>query len=128
MKSLRRMTLSTIIMIALVLVTAFFISGTVISQNKGQSRVEEEYYKTLEQEYIQQIRELLSQKGYDNSGVTMTKVIEENGERDYIVDIHHKRFSKLDETKQNELLNECASISFPVEDCTFFHEFLETDL
>lgn len=128
MKTVGKMTLSTIITIALILVIAFCISGTVISQSKGQSRVEESFYQEVEQEYVREVRELLTTQGYNNSGVTMTRIIDENGIREYTVAIQHKYISKLEEEKKLELIKDCEEIVFPVENCNFCHEIFTEDM
>jgi hypothetical protein len=112
----------------LVIISALCISGTVISQEKGKSRVKEQYYRQIEQEYIKEMRAFLTECGYKNSGVTMTYILAENGSRQYTVTIHHKKISALDEVHKQQLKQECKSVIFPVEDCSFFHEFLEADL
>ena len=123
-----RITLSTIITALLVLIAAMGISATVISQDKGMSKVEQQYYKEMEKEYVKDLRALLANKGYSNSGVTMNRVINEDGSMEYLVTIHHKRISKLDNTDRQKLVAECNEIAFPMENCNFYHEFLETDL
>ncbi|MDE7404890.1 MAG: hypothetical protein K2M81_07280, partial [Lachnospiraceae bacterium] len=79
-------------------------------------------------EYVKKIRKLLTERGYCNSGVTMNRVVQEDGSRQYTVTIHHRRIMQLNEEQQKELLDECRMIDFPVEDCIFCYEFLETDL
>lgn len=128
MKNMKEFTITTIITVLLVLIIAFCISGTVIGQNKGDARAEEQYYQAAEQAYIKEIRNLLEEKGYSNSGVTMNRVIEEDGTREYTVTIHHRRISCLSDEQKNALVTECQSIDFSVENCSIFHEFLETDL
>lgn len=128
MKNMKEFTITTIITVLLVLIIAFCISSTVIGQNKSDARAEEQYYHTAEQKYIQEIRDLLKEKGYSNSGITMNRVIEEDGTREYTVLIHHRRISRLSNEEKNALVRECQSINFSVENCSIFHEFLETDL
>ncbi len=128
MKSMKEFMISTIITIVLALVIAFGISGTVIGQSKGCDRDRERYYRTAEQEYVQEIRNLLEEKGYCNSGITMNRVIEEDGTREYTITIHHRRIDRLCDEQKDALIAECQSIAFPVENCNFCHEFLETDL
>ncbi len=123
-----RITLSTIITALLVLIAAMGISATVISQDKDMSKVEQQYYKEMEREYVKDLRALLANKGYSNSGVTMNRVINEDGSMEYFVTIHHKRISKLDNIDKQKLVAECNEIAFPMENCNFYHHFLETDL
>lgn len=112
----------------LVLISGLCISGTVISQEKGRSKVEEKYYRQIEQEYVKEMRAFLAESGYKNSGVTMTYVLTEDGNRRYTVTIHHKKISALDEMCKQQLKEACKKVDFPVENCVFYHEFLVTDL
>lgn len=127
MKSRKEITIATIITVLLVLVTAFCISGTVLSQKKGGSIVEGQYYRAAEQEYVRAVKSLLSEKGYENSGVTMNSVVEEDGSRAYTVTIHHRRIEQLDAEEKHALIEACQRLVFPIGDCIFFHQFLETD-
>ena len=128
MKRFGEAAITAVITVILILMTALCVSGTVFCQGRGANPVEEESYRMMEQEYVAKVRDLLEEKGYCNSGVTMNRVIEEDGSRVYTVTIHHRRIKKLDPARQEELIHECEKIDFPVEDCSFCHEFLETDL
>ena len=113
MKSLKRLPYTLIISIFLILIIAFCISGTVLSQSSHESKIEEKYYREMENIYVQEIRDLLTDRGYENSGITMTHVIDENGMRTYTVTIHHGRIDRLSETEREELLAQCSEITFP---------------
>lgn len=128
MKNRKEFTVTAMITVMLVLVTAFCISGTVMGQSKGNRRAEGQYYHAAEQTYVQEIRKLLEERGYSNSGVTMNRVTKEDGSRQYTVTIYHRRINKLSDARQRELLAECRSVDFPAENCNFYHEFLKTDL
>lgn len=114
--------------IILIMVTAFCISGTVVSQEKNGQQIETKYYREMEKEYVSAVRSLLAQKGYQNSGVTMTEVVEADGSRSYTVTIHHKGIDALSDTGKQELLKECDTLLFPDESCNISHKFLEEDL
>lgn len=128
MKSRRKFITTAIITVALVLMIVFCISETVIGQGQRDVKAKEQYYRDMEQEYVREIRRLLEDEGYSNSGVTMNRVIEEDGIREYTVTIYHKRIQKLTDEQKIKLLAECRFVDFPVENCNIFHEFLETDL
>ena len=74
----------------LVLISAFFITKTVQGQADDDAVVSEKYYQALEQEYVSEIRAYLNEQGFLNSGVTLTRVVDEQGSRDYQVILHHK--------------------------------------
>ena len=56
----------------LMLICAFFITGTVMSQTKDRVRLDEKYYIRLEEEYLDRVRDTLKQEGYSNCGLTLT--------------------------------------------------------
>lgn len=120
--------LTIIFTVILVFISAFCISGTVNSQERGKSRVEDKYYHRAEQAYVNEVRAFLNEQGYKNSGVTMTYILTEGGNREYTVTIHHKKISALDKSGKQRLTKACGEIAFPIENCSFFHEFLEADL
>ncbi|MDE5907785.1 MAG: hypothetical protein K2H52_03430 [Lachnospiraceae bacterium] len=124
MKNLKKITVTTIVTAVLIFIIAFGICGTVFGKSTGRRRIEEQYYSTLEQEYVSEICNLLEERGYRNSGVTMNRVLQEDGSRQYTVTIHHRRIMKLDLNQQKELLDACGMIDFPVENCKFCYEFL----
>ncbi len=110
--------------IFLVLTMALLVSETVMSQTEGDITVDEQYYQILEQEYVKEIRAFLEQQGYRNSGVSLTRVVED-GERDYEVVIHHKNLKKLSEKELTQLINQVEALAFEVAGCTFQVGFLE---
>lgn len=128
MKTAKQISFMIFTTVLLILIIAFCISGTVISQNKHGSREEAQYFNAIEQEYTEAVRKLLSEKGCENSGITMTRVTDTDGSREYTVTIHHRRLKSLSEEKKQELLSECNNLEFPDKDCRLFHKFLEEDL
>lgn len=128
MKTLKQISVTVLITVFFVLIIAFCICGTVISQSKHAGRAEEQYLHAIEQEYTGAVRKLLAKQGYENSGITMTRVTDTDGSREYTVTIHHRRLSKLSEEKRQELLAEFEGLEFPDKECGLFHKFLEEDL
>lgn len=127
MKRINRMIRTIIFTTLLILIAAFGVSGTVLSQKSGMSGEMQEYYRNAEHEYVKRIRTFLAKQGYSDSGVTMNRIINEDGSMDYVVTIHHRKISELEKTQQDALLASCKEIEFPVEDCVFYHKFLESD-
>ncbi|MBO5055118.1 MAG: hypothetical protein J6C64_02025 [Lachnospiraceae bacterium] len=128
MRILKSLTFTIIISAMLILVTAFCISGTVQSQSRYAAEAEEKYYKEMEEIYAGEIRAFLEEAGYRNSGIMMTRIIDEEGERSYTVTIHHDKLDKLSGAEKKELLDACSRIEFPDRECGFCHKFLEEDL
>lgn len=126
MRAIQRITWWMIATLLLVLICAFAISGTVLSQSREAAREQKEYYKMLEHEYVKEIQTFLEDQGYAASGVTMNRIIDENGSIEYRVTIHHRRILDLDMEHREELLTQCRDIKFPVEGCNVFYELLES--
>lgn len=110
--------------IFLLCVTGFLVKGTVISQAKSRIQGENEAYHEMEKAYIRETREVLKNEGFENSGVNLTKVIDEEGNRTYTMVVHNSKISRLNEEEQEELAELLKSIEFADETCEFYHEFL----
>ena len=80
--------------ILLIAISAFCITGTVISQSNKNGEEMEYYYRMQEKEMLEQTKEQLAQLGYANSGVTLTKVVDVDGSREYTFTIHHRKIDK----------------------------------
>lgn len=103
----------------LVLILWLFVSETVMSQTEGNITVDEEAFAELEKDYVDATREFLEGKGYRNSGVALTRVVDENGERSYEMVLHHKNLYKLSGEEQEKLMEEIATMAFHVSGCEF---------
>lgn len=105
----------------LIAVIAFCITGTASSMEDKEKRVEESYYQELEERYLQDIKEYLEEAGYRNTGIMLTRTINEEGNREYSISIHNARFDKLSDDEKQELLNGIESKEFQGKGCTFQH-------
>lgn len=101
------------------MVIAFFISGTVVSQADGKVTVDEESFPILEEEYVEEIKGLLDDLGYENSGVNLTMVADGEGNRSYQVKLHHKRINRLSEEEKEALFATIEELAFQVMGCEF---------
>ena len=113
------------ITILLLFITTFSITGTVMSQNKNGRTIDTKYFKALEKQYVDQVREELKEQGYVNAGIAMTWITDGEEMREYTIVIHHRKIKKLDVEERNELVNSLMRTDFPVEGCRFNYEFLE---
>ena len=110
--------------IILILISAFFITETVLSQsNIGQQEMEN-YYHEQEQLLLGQTREQLKELGYANSGVTLTRVVDEEGNREYTFTIHHGKIDRMSDEERANLAEILACNAYLMENCSFYHEFL----
>lgn len=110
--------------IVLIWVTAFSIAGTVISKNDFKAGELEQYYLQKEKQLTEDVRDFLNQKGYRNSGVTVTRVVEANGNREYTVTVHHGDIDRMTEGERTVLAGEMGNLTFEDEHCTFSMNFL----
>lgn len=110
MKNEKKNTTAGIMTALLALTTAFSILGVVHSRNKESSTDMEQYYYAARQEYMQEIRDYLEEKGYADSGITMNYVTDGDGNVEYTVTIHHRKIDKLDEEEKTHLAEECKGL------------------
>lgn len=107
---------------ALVVITFLMVYSTRqhIQQRKGdaiQREETEENYREMEEQYRLQVQEVMTQAGYPNSGVTMTYVTSEDGNRQYTVQIHHRRLEKMKTEDQEQLKQEVSHIKLTGGSC-----------
>ncbi|MDE7019068.1 MAG: hypothetical protein K2P65_16120 [Lachnospiraceae bacterium] len=107
-----------------VLVILFCTKETVIGQSRADMSSQKLYYAPMEEEYVAQMRQMLANKGYSNSGITIRWVLEEEGTRVYTVMIYHKWIDRLDEKGKEALLQELEQTEFIDQYCSFCYEFL----
>ncbi len=79
---------------------------------KGDAiRISNEEYRMMEEEYVNEIRLILLEKGCRNAGITLTYVTDAEGNRNYTVALHHSRLDKMEVQEKVLLesrLQECA--------------------
>lgn len=110
---------------ALVVITVLMVYSTRqhIQQRKGdaiQREETEENYREMEEQYRLQVQEVMTQAGYPNSGVTMTYVTGENGDRQYTVQIHHRRLEKMKAEEQEQLKRQVLDVTGQMGACFLF--------
>lgn len=110
--------------IVLAMTAALCIAGSIKSQAADILRAREAYYEQLEREYIGQVRNYLAEQGYHNSGVTLSRIVDEEGQRSYRVLIHHSAMSRLEEEALTELLGQTEAMGFCAPDCSFTAQVL----
>lgn len=113
-----------ILTMALIAVTTFSITGTVMSHGDRGLGIREEYFDQMEREYVREIRTFLNECGYENSGVMLTHVTGEDGSREYTVTVHNDKISKLSEEERAVLGAAILDMAFEAPECAFFQEFL----
>ena len=73
---------------------------------------------------LNETKAYLTELGYKNSGVTLTRVVDESGRREYTFTIHHGKIDRMSEEEREELAQVLGKKARIDENCTFFHEFL----
>ncbi len=105
----------------LVLVIAFSVAGTVYSRDDKGHKIESEYYYELEQTYVEEMKAVLVEEGFLNSGVMLLRTVNEDGSRQYRINIHNSRFERLSEEEREALINELRKKEFTDANCSFTH-------
>jgi hypothetical protein len=77
------------------------------AMGKEQRRIEELFamVDSEEQVYVDQVRGELAKQGYANCGVTMTKIVNANGEFFYQVQINHRNLKNIEINMKEEIVN-----------------------
>ena len=105
--------------VLLVLCMWLFVSETVVSQTDGNITVDEGAFQELEEDYVKAVRTYLEEQGYRNSGVALTRIVDEEGNRSYEMVLHHKNMYKLSTEEQEMMLEEISTMAFHVSGCKF---------
>lgn len=106
--------------ILLVLTTAFCVAGTVQSQSNKNAQLCESFYQQMEEGYTDELRAYLTEEGYINCGIMLTRTVYEDGTRKYQVVLHHNRFERLSDTAKCALKEAVEEKAFEAEGCSFF--------
>ena len=105
--------------IVLIIISAFFITKTVRGEVDHEMIACEKYYQVLEQEYASEIRAYLNEQGFENSGVTLTRIIDEQGIRKYQITLHHKYLEKLSPEERAAIFETIKNMAFGNTGCIF---------
>ena len=107
-----------------VMISAFCISQTVSGKEDAEAKEQEAFYREQENKLLADTRAFLNQEGYYNSGVTLTRVVDSDGSREYTITIHHSRIDRMDDFEKQELKNALEELIFVSKGCSFCHTFL----
>lgn len=116
-----------IMTVLLVSIIAFCVTKTVYSQSRVSERQWENYCRMQEKEMVQDVRAYLSENGFTNSGVMLTRMVDADGSCEYTLTVHHDKIDRMDDNDRELLGKKLSAFDFVAENCTFFHEFLLTD-
>lgn len=116
--------------LALICIIVFCASCTVRGQENLQNPEKECRYKEREAKLLSDTREYLAGQGFYNSGVTLNRVVDEDGSRAYTFTVHHNQIDRMTEQEraglktQLDILTEDFRGMTPEETCTFQFVFL----
>lgn len=113
----------------LVCIIGFCVAITVQGQTNNSVSEQESYYRAMEEQLLVDTKAYLADQGYSNSGVTLNRIVDAEGKREYTFMIHHSRIDKMDEAQRVDLQEQFAadnSVQYldTFTDCTFNYEFL----
>lgn len=111
-----------IITIFLVMVIVFCTKQTVMSKENNERARQNQYYAVLEDEFLKATKEKLNEQGLHNSGVTMTRVTQADGKREYTVAIHHQKLEKMKAWQKEEILAQLVENEFADKLCSFVYQ------
>ena len=103
------------------------ISGKAAEGIFAKEAKSEQYYRELEKQYVEQVKQYLDSTGYENSGVMLTKVIYDKETREYTLSVYNKQLEALSETEFMELKRALQNLEFTEKGCSFFHFFPAQD-
>lgn len=113
--------------VILVSVAALSFAGTVMCRTNLSEAELEGYYREKEQQLVKDTRAYLNRQGFDNSGVMLTRVVDESGSRMYTVTVHHSEIDRMGATEREILARELSAFVFEDSSSTFRYEFLLND-
>lgn len=113
-----------ILFISLVLIFVLLCGLTVQSNSKVSDKLNR-YYSEQSKELTKRTRSFLAGKGFQNSGVTVTRCVEADGNATFTITVHHDLINVLDQTDKVKLLKEMEDLSFQDEHCSFVYELLQ---
>ncbi len=105
------------VVIGIILTVSVSLIMTVRAQSRSREAVlfDNTYYEASEQAYKQQVQQILESYDCYNSGLTMTRIVSLDGNREYSIQIYNSKLWKLDVSTYEELskkLDTCA-VSLP---------------
>ena len=86
-----------VFLLTMVTVLVLGIGMTVkAASSKGDYKISKEQYRVMEEEYLDEVRDILLEKGCKNAGITLTYITDAEENRTYTVKIHHTKLEKME--------------------------------
>ena len=87
----------------------------------------EGYYQSMEKQMVKDVRDYLEQKGFRNSGVMLTKTVNNEGDREYLLTVHHYKIDRMSHEEQELIKKEFNQFFFADKNCSLESVFLTMD-
>lgn len=120
---------ATLLLLAFVVGTAVFWMCNIVAGSRERLNKAEiaAYYNSLEKQLLADTRAVLEQEGFHNSGIMLNHQVDMDGNRSYMLTIHHGRIDDLSEEARAELSEEIENCYFAENNCVIRQEFLIYD-
>ena len=105
--------------VLLIMVSVLSFAGTVMSRTDFDAAEMEGYYREQEKNLERQVREYFEGKGFENSGIMLTRVVDTDGSREYTIRVHHRELSGMSEEECGRLEEELQKLNFQDENSSF---------
>lgn len=106
------------------LIAAISFAGTVACGMDIKGAGAEEFYRERERRMLEDVGAFLNEQGYVNSGVALTRVVEEDGSRRYMLTVHHRRIEQMEAAQREALACQLTAFAFHDDNSIFSCEFL----
>ena len=97
------------------------------SREKQERAEVEGYYQSMEKQMVKDVRDYLEQKGFRNSGVMLTKTVNNEGDREYLLTVHHYKIDRMSHEEQELIKKEFNQFFFADKNCSLESVFLTMD-
>lgn len=125
MKGMKSKKYGVYVFAAVIVFICIFVGRMIYVHSAGEeaSKIDESFYQQMEKTYLSEVKDQLLDCGYANSGVTMTRMSLEKGERIYKVEIYNRLLDGK-EDRQNRVREAIRTIVFGDQACDFEIVFL----
>lgn len=86
-------------------------------ERKSDFDYDEAFYDELEDEYKDEISQVLNECGLYHSGINLTKITQADGSRKYDLRIYHARLEHMNSDRMTELQERLCAVVFPESSC-----------
>lgn len=108
MKKYMENVIPAVFVLLVIIVFALLAGRKIYGESIEQARME--HRETLESTYISGVKAMLTESGFSNSGVNMTKATNEDGEWEYTVTIYNRSFEWMEDEAREEMQNELVGM------------------